>query len=176
MKIKLPITEEFLWAIYELFEEAGRVNEIFGPRSLSEAVCPGIRGLRYEARRRYGRERFANLIYRLKKRELIKAPDWNPKEGIIITKKGIERIFHVTLKLKGQKRRSDGKWQMVVFDIPETRRKARNQIRSYLKRLGYKQFQQSIWISPFDVLRETQNIISHCNAEDYIKIFLVEKP
>lgn len=176
MKIRLPITEEFLWGIYELFEDAGRVNEIFGPRRLSEAVCPGIRGLRYEARRQYGRKRFTQLIYRLKKKGFIKAPDWDPKEGIVITKKGIEKVFQVRLKMKGKKRRSDGKWQMVVFDIPEKTRKARDEIRAYLKKLGYKQFQQSIWISPFDILKETQNVIDHCNAEDYAKIFLIEKP
>ncbi len=42
----------------------------------------------------------------------------------------------------------DGRWRIVFFDVPETKRPIRDYIRSVLKRLGFKEFQRSMWISP----------------------------
>lgn len=176
MNIKLPITEQFLWDAYNILEGLGRIEEVFGPRSLKEVGFPELRQMRHQMRRRYGRRNFAQLIYYLKKKGSIKTPDWDPKAGVIITAKGIEKIFRIGLKVRGNKRRPDGKYQMVVFDIPERKRKARDELRLSLKLLGHKEFQKSIWISPYEVLKETQNLISRYNLEDEAKIFIIEKP
>lgn len=44
----------------------------------------------------------------------------------------------------------DGKWRMLIFDIPERRRKARTQIRQTLTALGFKRLQDSVWVYPYD--------------------------
>lgn len=123
-----------------------------------------------------GKRNFTQLVYHLKKSGFIRAPDWDPKAGIIVTQKGMEKIFRTKLKLQGKKKRTDKKWEMVVFDVSEKKRKARDEFRSHLKALGYEKFQQSIWISPFDVLKETQELISGYDFENEAKIFIVEKP
>ena len=176
MKLKLPVTEKFLWNVYSIVEGLGYADEILGRRSPGEIFCPETRLMRYETRRKMGKRKFSQLIYRLKKSGFIRAPDWDPKAGIIVTQKGMEKIFRAKLKLQEKKRREDKKWEMVVFDIEEKKRKARNIVRYYLKTLGYKKFQQSIWISPFDVLKETQALIRKYDLENEIKIFIVEKP
>lgn len=175
MKIKLPITEEFLWDMYNLLEGLGEIGETFGPRSFQETICPGIRSLRYQRQREYNKKNFPKLIYRLKKNGIIKSPDWDPKAAIIVTQKGMEKIFRVGLKMKGKKLRSDGKLEMVIFDIPEKKRKVRDEMRFYLKLFGYKELQKSVWISPFNVLEETQNFIKRYDLENNVKIFLIEK-
>src|SRR3989338_460164 len=43
----------------------------------------------------------------------------------------------------------DGVWKIVIFDIPEKQRKIRNHLRNKLKTLGFKKWQESIWVSPF---------------------------
>lgn len=43
----------------------------------------------------------------------------------------------------------DGVWKLVIFDIPEKKRKIRNHLRSKLKALGFKKWQESIWVSPY---------------------------
>lgn len=98
-----------------------------------------------------------------------------PTEGIIITKKGLEKIFKVAFRKIKKHQRKDGKYLMVVFDIPETKRTLRNLFREILQDLGFKFFQKSIWISPFDVLKELQEIIKNWDLEDYVKIFLIEE-
>lgn len=45
--------------------------------------------------------------------------------------------------------RWDGKWRIVLFDIPEGKRPIRDYIRSVLKRYGFKEFQRSMWVWPY---------------------------
>ncbi len=45
----------------------------------------------------------------------------------------------------------DGKWRFVCFDIPEENKDIRDLIRREIKRLGFKSFQRSVWISPLAV-------------------------
>src|SRR3990167_8784582 len=44
----------------------------------------------------------------------------------------------------------DGLWRVVIWDVPESQRKRRNQIRLVLKHLGFIRIQQSIWVTPFE--------------------------
>lgn len=43
----------------------------------------------------------------------------------------------------------DGKWRIVFFDVPESRRQIRDYIRGVLKRQGFKEFQRSMWLYPY---------------------------
>lgn len=44
----------------------------------------------------------------------------------------------------------DGKWRVLIFDIPEHRKRTRTQIRTTLVRLGFKRLQDSVWVYPYD--------------------------
>src|SRR3989344_1021605 len=44
----------------------------------------------------------------------------------------------------------DGKFRMLSFDIKETRRKTRDQLRFALKQIGFYQLQKSVWVFPYD--------------------------
>jgi DNA-binding transcriptional regulator PaaX len=44
----------------------------------------------------------------------------------------------------------DQKWRMVIFDVPERRRTARNQLRAMLASVGFVQLQGSVWVYPYD--------------------------
>ncbi len=45
----------------------------------------------------------------------------------------------------------DGKWRILAFDIPETKRRVREKLREYLWILGFKPIQKSIWVTPMDI-------------------------
>ncbi len=47
-------------------------------------------------------------------------------------------------------RRWDGKWRVLIFDIPERRRRVRDQIRHTLMTLGFVRLQNSVWVHPYD--------------------------
>jgi len=42
----------------------------------------------------------------------------------------------------------DGKWRIVLFDVPEGKRPIRDYLRNVLKRHGFREFQRSMWVWP----------------------------
>jgi DNA-binding transcriptional regulator PaaX len=46
--------------------------------------------------------------------------------------------------------RWDGSWRIVIFDIAERRRPARDRLRAMLMRIGFRKLQHSVWIYPYD--------------------------
>ena len=47
-------------------------------------------------------------------------------------------------------RRWDGKWRVLIFDIPEKRKVVRVKVRNSLKMLGLHRLQDSVWVYPYD--------------------------
>ena len=75
------------------------------------------------------------------------------------TKKGVLRLLKAKVNQQTEKnKRWDGRWRIIIFDIPEKRRVARDNLRMVLKNLGFIKLQNSVWISPdnyFNLLQET---------------------
>ncbi len=68
-----------------------------------------------------------------------------------LTEKGERRIQELTLREQLKKpKRWDGKWRVLVFDIPERRKKLRQWIRYTLKDIGFVRLQDSVWVYPYD--------------------------
>ena len=64
---------------------------------------------------------------------------------------------------------------MVLFDIPENKRKERDLFRKSLQYLGYKKLQKSIWVCPYDVQKETKELIKRFNLKEFTELLLVKK-
>jgi hypothetical protein len=69
----------------------------------------------------------------------------------------------------------DGKWRLVIFDIPESQNKARGALRRKLKDLGFYQCQKSAWIHPFPCLEEIEFLKDAFNVKPFVKLFLVDE-
>lgn len=52
--------------------------------------------------------------------------------------------------LKNQKKKWDGRWRMVAFDIPERRGAVRFRLRSVMREIGFVRLQDSVWVYPYD--------------------------
>lgn len=48
------------------------------------------------------------------------------------------------------KKRWDKRWRMIIFDIPERRRKTRIKLREILLECGFFKLQNSVWVLPYD--------------------------
>ena len=174
-KIKLPITDQFLWSLYDFFEKLDRLYEPFAPRTTREAFDSEYYHLWREWERKLSRRRFSKLVYYLKKKGWIKVKVLEGKKAILLTPKGVQKITKLKYKKLKKKKRKDGRWEMVIFDIPETKRQKRDSLRELLKLLGYSQLQKSIWVSPYDVLEETQKIIINLKLEKHVRLLLIEE-
>jgi len=173
--MRFPITEKFLWDVYNAIETLDRLHDPFKIKTMKEVYFPEFYKLKREWERKLDRKRFAKLLSYLKKKGLIRIKEIENKEGIVLTPKGIQKVLKIKYKTIEKRKRKDGKWQMVIFDIPEKMRKIRENFRNDLKILGYQKFQKSIWISPYDVLKETQEIIVRYGIEKFVRLLLIEE-
>jgi len=173
--MKLPITDKFLWNLYNAVEKISDFQALFARRSLKEACFPGLYKARLFYQKKADRQQFFKFIRYLKMKGYIKVKSLEPNEAIILTQKGVEKVLKISLRLKERKRRKDGKWLMVIFDIPENKRRLRDLFRENLQILGFKYLQKSIWVCPWDVLEEVQGLLIKYDLEKYVKTFLIEE-
>ena len=94
-----------------------------------------------------------------------------------LNKKGKEKIRKFVFnELKINKPKEwDGKWRLVIFDIPEKYKKNRNALRNKLKDMGFYQCQKSAWIHPFDCVEEIGFAKDILNMNPFVKLFVVEE-
>ncbi len=170
----LPITDKFLLSVYDYSEKLDETFDLFAPKTMKEVCCPSLYELKKQYKRRKAKQNFDQLIYYLKKRGYIKIKNLKQNKGIVLTKKGTEKVLRAKFKTNKEKR-SDGKWQMIIFDIPEEKRYLRDLLREKLRFLKYKMLQQSIWICPYNVSEETELILGKYSLDPYVKLFLIEE-
>lgn len=171
--MKIPTTEQFLWDVYNTLEKAVPVADfILKPRAAK------LFGMENPIFRKYqkemGRRGFGRLVYYLKTKNYITTENVKGVPAVILTKRGISKALKASFNAGDKKKRKDGKWIMLTFDIPQQHKKARQLLRSIIRNLGYNMFQQSIWICPYDVSEITEKLLQEHNLEKYVKIFLIE--
>ena len=49
-----------------------------------------------------------------------------------------------------KKKRWNGRWRVIIFDIPERRRRTRDRLRNIMERTGFVRLQDSVWVFPYD--------------------------
>ncbi|HTY85959.1 MAG TPA: PaaX family transcriptional regulator C-terminal domain-containing protein [Candidatus Acidoferrum sp.] len=69
----------------------------------------------------------------------------------------------------------DGQWRLVLFDLPESRRHKRNQLRRYLRSLCFGYLQNSVWITP-DPVNEQCALLADRTVNVESLIFLNARP
>jgi hypothetical protein len=70
-----------------------------------------------------------------------------------ITDSGREKLAFEQEKTKldlSRKRRWNGRWRVIIFDVPERRRKTRDRLRIVMSELGFVRLQDSVWVFPYD--------------------------
>lgn len=97
-------------------------------------------------------------------------------DTVSITKKGKERVLKYKLEEIEIKKPAewDKKWRLVVFDIPNPRRKVSNTLRHKLNNLGFIQYQKSIFIHPFDCRGEIDFIREVYEVGGNVKLIVAE--
>ena len=173
--MKLPITDKFLLDVYDYAEKLNKTFDIFAYKTIEEAYCPSLYDLRNQYKSQKSKQRFSQLIYRLKRNGYIEIKNLKQNKGVVLTKKGTEKILKAKLKIKTKQKRSDRKWQMIIFDIPEEKRYLRDLLRDNLRLLGYRILQQSIWVCPYNVFKETESFLRKYSIDPYVKLFLIEE-
>ena len=64
----------------------------------------------------------------------------------------------------------DGFWRVVIFDIPEKRRVARDILRNQLKNWGFSPWQQSVWVTKKNCTQALRNFINSIGIKDWVRV------
>ena len=94
---------------------------------------------------------------------------------LVLTDKG--KLRALTYKFQQMKIEGtgwDGKWRIVVFDIPEKLRKGRDALREKIKELGFYELQKSVFVSPYECENEINFIIEFFDLRKYVRFGLLE--
>ncbi len=175
--MKLAVTDQFLWDVFNAMsrtEDALRFL-IHPPRTWGDVFWSSDNPIYQKYHKTLSPQKVSQLIYHLKKNNFIKVKSLEGKKGIEITKKGLSKVLQASFKVQDQKKRKDGKWIMLIFDMPKRREKARRLLRSILENLEYKLLQHSVWVCPFDVLEKTEILLQAHSLDQYTRIFLIEE-
>ena len=92
-----------------------------------------------QEKRMLNKQVFNNNLYRLKKKGIL---NFDSEKNILINKNNLRRY---TLFSKITEKPVGDTKIMILFDIPETKRKTRNWLRLHLKLWNFKMIQQSVW-------------------------------
>ncbi len=101
---------------------------------------------------------FVNAFYYLKKRGYLEIEKRNKQIYIALTKEGRKKAGKYLIDdLKIEKpKKWDGKYRIVIFDIPNITRPKRDSLRGKLKELGFFKLQQSAWGCPYPCKKEME--------------------
>lgn len=108
--------------------------------------------LAFQKSKKYKKQSVRNAFQRLRHEGVIAMQKHNHQLYLSLTAEGRKRAgrFQIdSLSIKKPKK-WDGKWRIVMFDIPNRERMKREAFRGFLRRLSFYRFQKSVWIHPFD--------------------------
>src|SRR3989344_6793929 len=109
----------------------------------------------------------AKALQRLRENGLIDFVD-DKKLAVKLTDNGKDRALWI--KLLQNEDKWDGKWRIVIWDIPEKRRLARDMLRTRLKQLRFICWQKSVWATKKDCAKELRRFIKQVGIGDWVKV------
>lgn len=92
-----------------------------------------------------------------------------------VTKNGRKESVTNPLDLEPRFRRWDGRWCVVIYDIEEDNKNSRDILRKKLINKGFGRYQDSVWISPWNLVFEIEKFIEYRSLEGKVFVFLTER-
>jgi len=117
---------------------------------------------------KYPKQKIRSAFYKFKKQGLINIRQENHQIYISLTDEGKKKAGWLQIdSLKIAKpQRWDKRWRMAMFDIAQTKKLSREALRGKLKEIGFRPFQKSIWIHPFNCEAEIELLRNFFNLSD----------
>lgn len=122
------------------------------------------------------RKELESTISQLYKSRLLEARE--NKDGtstFILSGKGKARALTYRFEeMRIQTGKWDGKWRLVVFDVPEKKKPAREALRRKLRELGFYELQKSVFVFPFECRDEIDFVIEFFDMRPYVRYGVLE--
>lgn len=122
--------------------------------------------------------KLAKSLGGLNKNKIIIIKEERGKFIVKLTEKGkkvVREILFDGMNIKKQKV-WDKKWRIVVFDIPERKRRhMRDAMRQKLQSIGFFQLQKSVWVHPYPCEKEIRLLCEVFGINPFVNIITAEK-
>ena len=137
------------------FQKAALIAVLAGAMVITGAVPDFNKILKYFIGNKKGAKfnyRVKTALGRLAAKGLITFEEREGKRYARITTLGKQVLEFESLRDKSLRKpkRWEGRRRVVLFDIPERRRRVRNQLRRFMQEFGFVHLQDSAWIYPYD--------------------------
>ena len=116
----------------------------------------------------------SSTLYRLVKSGFIEIIEKDDKEYYKLTKSGEMQALMLKARLP-KAGKWDGKWRMVIFDIPEDAKSERNQLRRLLLENDFCKLQASVYVSPYGINREAVTYLKETGLIKYIRFARIDE-
>ena len=122
--------------------------------------------------KRYNSSYLRRTIENLGRQRCIKIVDESDSCAVSLTERGKHGVLKYALdELELDTSKPwDGKWRIVIYDIPDTLRHVRNELGSILKRMNFLRIQKSVYLTPFACEQEVEFIRLHFGQEKNITL------
>jgi len=118
-----------------------------------------------------------NAIVDLYKSKMLEQKENNDGSlTIVLTENGKRKALTYQIdEMKIKKAQKwDKKWRIVLFDIPEKKKKIREAIRHHLKNFNFFEYQKSVFVQPYDCKNEIEYIIEFYNIRKYVRFIIAD--
>ncbi len=136
------------------------------------AMGNAVQILKMFDKKKYTKRQISTTLTNLKKRKLIEyISGKNGVTTVKITKNGesILKRFAIDIIKIPKPKKWDGRWRIVMFDLPVRFSKARDSLRFKLKQLGFVQFQKSVWLYPYQCEDEILFVADYYKVSKHIE-------
>lgn len=123
------------------------------------------------------KRKIAQTLSYLKRNSLVILKKQDNTITVALTENGKRKVKQYRLEELHIEKPSkwDRKWRIVLFDIPEKKKAARNALRMRLQNLGFFQIQKSAWACPWPCENEIQLLAELLGITHYVQLAIVEK-
>lgn len=121
--------------------------------------------------RKIDRENLKKEIRKLYRSKLVEGKEnLDGSFTYVLTDKGkFKALTYYFQEMKIKENHWDKKWRVVIFDIPENLKKARDALRWKLKQLGFHELQKSIFVFPYECKDEIDFVIEVFHLRKYVR-------
>lgn len=158
--------------MYKRWEDEASFGDFITSHLLSSGSIRVQRRVLYELvrkRRMLSKQVFNNNLYRLEKKGVLCL---DSEESLLVDK---NRLRRYTLFSKIESLPAKDIKIMVLFDIPENKRKVRNWLRMQLKMWDFEMIQQSVWMGKGPLPKEFVDRLQAFGINKCVKILKVQK-
>lgn len=162
---KYPLTKDLLMVL------------AFGGFLSLAIIAPPLAGMVAKEIKWRERAKFNQRLERLKKRKLINIIYENGETKVEITqdgrKKALEYKFE-EMKIK-EPAKWDNKWRLVIFDVPDDKKRMRERLRAKLKEIGFRILNESVLIYPYPCQDEIEFVRQIFNVGKEVTYLTAER-